>query len=202
MSSEISSQIIEKIIAYELEEHLKTSKLLYDLIPDIIRFSKIIINALNKNKKLLICGNGGSAADSQHFASELINRFERDREELAALALTTDSSTLTSIANDYGYDKIFSKQIAALGKKNDILLAFTTSGNSENICRAIEKAQIIGATVILLSGKNGGNAALMLKKGDRELRIPSSSTARIQESHLVMIHCICGLIENKLREEQ
>ncbi len=194
-----SSYLLKNIFTDNVSVTKNVEKTLFDAILDT---AELIYKRLLAGNKIMTCGNGGSAADSQHFASELINRFERDREELAALALTTDSSTLTSIANDYGYDKIFSKQIAALGKKNDILLAFTTSGNSENICRAIEKAQIIGATVILLSGKNGGNAALMLKKGDRELRIPSSSTARIQESHLVVIHCICGLIENKLREEQ
>ena len=194
-----SSYLLKNIFTDNVSVTKNVEKTLFDAILDT---AELIYKRLLAGNKIMTCGNGGSAADSQHFASELINRFERDREELAALALTTDSSTLTSIANDYGYDKIFSKQIAALGKKNDILLAFTTSGNSENICRAIEKAQIICATVILLSGKNGGNAALMLKKGDRELRIPSSSTARIQESHLVVIHCICGLIENKLREEQ
>ena len=194
-----SSYLLKNIFTDNVSVTKNVEKTLFDAILDT---AELIYKRLLAGNKIMTCGNGGSAADSQHFASELINRFERDREELAALALTTDSSTLTSIANDYGYDKIFSKQIAALGKKNDILLAFTTSGNSENICRAIEKAQKIGATVILLSGKNGGNAALMLKKGDRELRIPSSSTARIQESHLVVIHCICGLIENKLREEQ
>lgn len=194
-----SSYLLKNIFTDNVSVTKNVEKTLFDAIIDT---AELIYKRLLAGNKIMTCGNGGSAADSQHFASELINRFERDRKELAALALTTDSSTLTSIANDYGYDKIFSKQIAALGKKNDILLAFTTSGNSENICYAIEKAHKIGATVILLSGKNGGNAASMLKKGDRELRIPSSSTARIQESHLIVIHCICGLIENKLREEQ
>ena len=194
-----SSYLLKNIFTDNISVTKNVEKTLFDAIIDT---AELIYKRLLAGNKIMTCGNGGSAADSQHFASELINRFERDRKELAALALTTDSSTLTSIANDYGYNKIFSKQIAALGKKNDILLAFTTSGNSENICYAIEKAHKISATVILLSGKNGGNAASMLKKGDRELRIPSSSTARIQESHLIVIHCICGLIENKLREEQ
>lgn len=194
-----SSYLLKNIFTDNISVTKNVEKTLFDAIIDT---AELIYKRLLAGNKIMTCGNGGSAADSQHFASELINRFERDRKELAALALTTDSSTLTSIANDYGYDKIFSKQIAALGKKNDILLAFTTSGNSENICYAIEKAHKISATVILLSGKNGGNAASMLKKEDRELRIPSSSTARIQESHLIVIHCICGLIENKLREEQ
>ena len=122
---------------------------------------------------------------------ELVNRFEIDRNELAAFALTTDSSTITSIANDYGYDEIFSKQISALGKKNDILLAITTSGNSKNIYRAIRQAQDNDITVILLTGRDGGKASSVLMDRDKEIRIPSNSTARIAENHLIVIHCIC-----------
>ena len=148
------------------------------------------------------CGNGGSAADSQHFASELINRFEVDRRELAALALTTDSSTITSIANDYSYDDIFAKQISGLGKKNDILLAITTSGSSANICKAIIKAHALDLTVVLLSGKDGGKAASLLGNKDKEIRVPSNNTARIQEVHLLTIHCICSVIENNMMEKK
>ena len=168
------------------------------LSSDIVEVSELIFARLMNGNKIMACGNGGSAGDSQHFASELVNRFEIDRNELAGLALTADSSTITSIANDYGYDKIFSKQIAALGKKNDILLAITTSGNSKNIIRAIEQAHKNDITVILLTGKNGGKASAALKHEDREFRVPSNSTARIQEMHLIVIHCICSLIENNL----
>ena len=168
------------------------------LSSDIVEVSELIFARLMNGNKIMACGNGGSAGDSQHFASELVNRFEIDRNELAGLALTADSSTITSIANDYGYDKIFSKQIAALGKKNDILLAITTSGNSKNIIRAIEQAHKNDITVILLTGKNGGKASAALKNEDREFRVPSNSTARIQEMHLIVIHCICSLIENNL----
>ena len=165
---------------------------------DIIEISSLIFARLMNGNKIMACGNGGSAGDSQHFASELVNRFEIDRNELAALALTTDSSTITSIANDYGYEEIFSKQISALGKKNDILLAITTSGNSQNIYRAIKQAQNNDITVILLTGRDGGKASSVLMDRDKEIRIPSNSTARIQESHLIIIHCICSLIENKM----
>ena len=152
-----SSYLLKNIFTENVSVTKNVEKTLFDAILDT---AELIYKRLLAGNKIMTCGNGGSVADSQHFASELITAL-KGREELAALALTTDSSTLTSIANDYGYDKIFSKQIAAL-EKNDILLAFTTS--AENIfCRA--KAQIIGATVILLSGKNGGNVALMLKKG-------------------------------------
>ncbi len=167
---------------------------------DIVEVSALIFERLMNGNKIMACGNGGSAGDSQHFASELVNRFEIDRSELAGLALTTDSSTITSIANDYGYEEIFSKQISALGKKNDILLAITTSGNSKNIYKAIEQAHKNDITVILLTGKNGGKASTALKHGDREIRVPSNSTARIQEIHLVVIHCICSLIENNMVE--
>ena len=192
MSSEISSQIIEKIIAYEVDEHLKTSKLLYDLIPDIIYFSKIIINTLNKNNKLLICGNGGSAADSQHFSSELIGRFEKDRNPIGAISLSTDNSAITSISNDQCFDYIFSRQIEGIGDEGDVLIIISTSGNSKNILKAIESAKKKKIQSLGLLGNSGGEA---IKNLDYSILIKSNRTCRIQEMHGIIIHIICGLIE-------
>lgn len=159
--------------------------------------AEIIIQSLKNHGKILTCGNGGSAADAQHFSSELLNRFERDRQGLAAIALTTDSSTLTSIANDYAYEQIFSKQVLALGNKPDVLIAITTSGTSANICAAIDAAHQKDMCVIALSGKDGGKLPSLLRDNDVEIRIPSQSTARIQEVHLLVLHCICDLIEQQ-----
>lgn len=148
--------------------------------------------------KVLSCGNGGSAADSQHLSSELLNRFERERNGLAAIALTTDSSTLTSIANDYDYDRVFSRQVLALGNSNDVLVAITTSGNSGNVLEAIKAAHQRGMAVIVLSGNDGGKLPSILQADDIEIRVPSNSTARIQEVHLLVLHCLCDLIDQQL----
>lgn len=148
--------------------------------------------------KILSCGNGGSAADSQHFSSELLNRFEMERPGLPAMALTTDSSTLTSISNDYAYEEIFSKQVRALGKAQDVLLAISTSGNSQNVCRAIAAAHERGMKVVALTGRDGGLMADMYSENDVEIRVPATRTARIQEVHLVVIHCLCDLIDTTL----
>jgi len=169
-----------------------------ELTAPIVNAANIIATSLKNNGKVLTCGNGGSAADAQHFSSELLNRFERERQGLAAVALTTDSSTLTSIANDYTYEQIFSKQVSALGKNNDVLLAITTSGNSANILAAIKAAHQNGMSVVALSGKNGGSIPASLKNQDIEIRVPSQSTARIQEVHLLVIHCLCDLIDHKI----
>lgn len=155
----------------------------------------LMSKALLDEGKILSCGNGGSAADSQHFSSELLNRFEMERPGLPAMALTTDSSTLTSISNDYAYEEIFSKQVRALGKPEDVLLGISTSGNSENVCRAIRAAHERGMKVVALSGRDGGRMAGLLREGDIELRVPAERTARIQEVHLVVIHCLCDLID-------
>jgi D-sedoheptulose 7-phosphate isomerase len=151
--------------------------------------------ALQNGGKILSCGNGGSAADSQHFSSELLNRFERERPGLPAMALTTDSSTLTSIANDYAFAEIFAKQVRALGKEGDVLLAISTSGNSENVNRAIVAAHERSMRVVALSGRDGGGMADLIDSEDVEIRVPADRTARIQEVHLVAIHCLCDLID-------
>jgi D-sedoheptulose 7-phosphate isomerase len=168
------------------------------LAPVITRAGRLIVRCLLANGKVLACGNGGSAGDAQHFSAEMLNRFEMERPGLPAIALSTDTSTLTSIANDYGYDQVFSKQIRALGQPGDVLLAITTSGNSPNIAGAVAAAHERNMAVIALSGRDGGAIAPMLAGHDIEIRVPADSTARIQEVHLLAIHCLCDLIDRDL----
>lgn len=160
--------------------------------------ARLILATLQQDGKVLSCGNGGSAGDAQHFSSEMLNRFEQERRGLPAIALTTDTSTLTSIANDYSYERVFARQVEALGRKGDVLLAISTSGNSANVNRAIEAAHQCGMAVIALSGKAGGSMQALLQAGDIELRVPADSTARIQETHLLLIHCICDMVDHLL----
>ena len=155
-----------------------------------------MVECLNSGGKIMACGNGGSAADAQHFAAELMGRFERERRELAAVALTTDTSILTAVGNDYSYDQVFSKQVRGLGKSGDILLAITTSGNSKNVIKAVESAQAMGIKVIALSGNGGGQLNKVLGANDLLLAAPSSRTARIQETHLVLLHALCDGIDH------
>lgn len=180
-------------------ESIRTKSDAAETLPEIIlAASKLLVNCFMDGHKVLVCGNGGSSADSQHFASEMINRFEIERPSLPAIALTTDTSTITSIANDYSYSEIFAKQIKALGQAGDILLIISTSGNSENILKACEAAQSRDLKIIALTGKEGGALASMLSSTDIEIRVQSSSTARIQETHLLIIHCLCDLIDTQL----
>jgi D-sedoheptulose 7-phosphate isomerase len=167
-------------------------------VPDIETAGTAMANCLRDGNKILSCGNGGSAGDAQHFSSELLNRFEMERPALAAIALTTDSSTLTSIANDYSYVEIFSKQIMALGAPGDILLAISTSGNSANVLRAIDAAHECNMRVVALTGRDGGDVANTMTQDDVEIRIPAQRTARIQEVHLLTIHCLCDIIDQSL----
>ncbi|WP_028211846.1 phosphoheptose isomerase [Paraburkholderia mimosarum] len=157
--------------------------------------------ALANSNKILACGNGGSAADAQHFAAELIGRFERERPGLPALALTTDASVLTAVANDYAYEQVFAKQVRALGQPGDVLLAITTSGNSANVLAAIHEAHEREMIVIALTGKGGGDVNAMLADTDIHLCVPSDRTARIQEVHLLTIHCLCDGIDAMLLGE-
>ena len=154
-----------------------------------------MVQCLRTDGKILACGNGGSAADSQHFAAELLNRFEMERPGLAAMALTTDTSTLTSIANDYDFNQVFSKQVRALGHKNDLLLAISTSGNSKNVLAAVVAAHENGMDVVALTGRNGGSMAAALQATDIHICVPAQSTARIQEVHLLTLHCLCDAID-------
>lgn len=168
------------------------------LAPHIELGSQVMVNAMLSEGKVLACGNGGSAGDAQHFSSEMLNRFERERPGLPAIALTTDSSTLTSIANDYSYNEVFSKQIRALGHPGDVLLAISTSGNSANVIQAIQAAHDRDMTVVALTGRDGGGMASLLLPEDVEIRVPSQVTARIQEVHLLAIHCLCDLIDSQI----
>jgi D-sedoheptulose 7-phosphate isomerase len=164
----------------------------------IARAGALLAQALREGGKVLACGNGGSAADSQHFAAELINRFEIERAPLAAIALTTDTSNLTSIANDYAYEQVFAKQLRALGRRGDVLLALSTSGNSANVVEAIRVAHELGVRVIALTGNGGGKMAALLGPDDVHVCVPHKRTARIQEVHLLALHCLCDLIDHQL----
>jgi D-sedoheptulose 7-phosphate isomerase len=161
-----------------------------------------ILASVTSGGKVLACGNGGSAADAQHFAAEFVGRFERERPELGAIALTTDSSIITAIANDYSYDHIFSKQVRALGQPGDVLLAITTSGNSSNVLLAIQAAHEREMTVVALTGKGGGKMGQALRETDVHICVPHDRTARIQEVHLLTIHCICDGVDTQLLGDQ
>jgi D-sedoheptulose 7-phosphate isomerase len=153
------------------------------------------VRCLQEDGKILSCGNGGSAADAQHFSAELLNRFEVERPGLAAMALSTDSSTLTSIANDYDYNQVFSKQVRALGRAGDVLLAISTSGNSANVVAAVAAAHECDMRVVALTGRNGGKIGELLRPDDVHICVPATNTARIQEVHLLSIHCLCDGID-------
>jgi len=168
------------------------------IAPMIAAAAEQLTSCLLNEGKILICGNGGSAADAQHFASELLNRFEMERPGLPAITLTTDASTITSIANDYRFEDIYAKQIRALGQKGDTLILISTSGRSANIVAAAQAAHDRGMTVVALSGRDGGEMANTLQEQDIEIRVPAHSTARIQEVHIVVIHCLCDLIDHQL----
>lgn len=177
--------------------HLKLQALEV-LAEPIAKASERMVQCLMSEGKIMSCGNGGSAADAQHFSAEMLNRFERERPGLAAIALTTDSSTVTSIANDYAFEQIFSKQVRALGQPNDLLLAISTSGNSKNILEAIHAAHDREIAVIALTGNGGGQIAECLYHSDIQLCVPSTVTARIQEIHLLTLHCLCDAIDYSL----
>lgn len=168
------------------------------LAPTIAAASHRLAATLGGGGKVLSCGNGGSAGDAQHFASELLNRFERERPGLPAIALTTDNFTLTSIANDYSYQRVFARQVEALGSAGDLLLAISTSGNSANVLAAIDAAHATGMGVIALTGRDGGAISARLEPTDIELRAVATTTARIQEVHLLLLHCLCDLLDQEL----
>jgi D-sedoheptulose 7-phosphate isomerase len=168
------------------------------LAAPIARAGVLLAEALRAGGKVLACGNGGSAADAQHFAAELINRFEIERAPLAAVALTTDTSTLTSIANDYAYEQVFSKQLRGIGRRGDVLLAISTSGNSRNVIDAMQAARELGLRIIALTGNGGGKMAGLLSPEDVHICVPHRRTARIQEVHLLALHCLCDGIDFQL----
>lgn len=171
------------------------------MLPSIAVAAELLVNHLARGGKVLTCGNGGSAGDAQHFSSELLNRFECTRPGLPAIALTTDTSTLTSIANDFEFGEVFAKQIRALGQPDDVLLAISTSGNSVNVNRAVSAAHERQMRVVALTGRDGGQLAQLLRKDDVEMRVPATSTARIQEVHILVIHCLCSCIDAHFSQE-
>ena len=192
---------LQERIYQHFTDSIQTKHDALELLPPAIESAaQTIVQSLLNNGKVLSCGNGGSAGDAQHFSSEMLNRFERERPSLPAIALSTDTSTITSIANDYSYNEIFSKQVRALGQAGDILLAYTTSGNSGNIVEAVKAAHDRDMIVIAVTGKDGGqlSSLALLNENDIELRVPSDSTARIQEVHLLITHCLCDLIDFQL----
>jgi D-sedoheptulose 7-phosphate isomerase len=179
-------------------QSIETKQAAEALAPDIVRAAESIASALLRDAKVLACGNGGSAADAQHFSGELLGRFEIERPGLPAIALTTDTSTLTAVANDYSYEEIFAKQVRALGQPGDVLLAISTSGNSPNVLRAVATAHDRGMSVVALTGGDGGKISQALDGNDIELRVPSTRTCRVQETHILIIHCLCDLIDVSL----
>lgn len=189
------SSYVKEIFNDNIQTQITTA----DTLSDVIANSALMmVDALLNNHKILCCGNGGSAADAQHFSAEMLNRFESERPSLPAISLTTDTSTITSIANDYHFNEVYSKQIKALGQPGDVLLAISTSGNSKNIIEAIVAAHHRQMKVIALTGRNGGDIPPLLSPMDIEIRIPSESTARIQETHGIVIHCLCDIIDRQL----
>lgn len=177
---------------------------LRSLAPQLETAAERMAQCLLNGGKLLACGNGGSASDAQHFSAELVGRFIRERAGLAAIALTTDSSILTAVSNDYGFDTVFARQVEALGQRGDGLLAISTSGNSTNVIQAIQAAQQRGLFTVVLSGRDGGHIGNtdLLGAKDIELRVPSADTPRIQEVHILLIHCLCDLIDQHLLGEE
>ncbi|HVE49883.1 MAG TPA: phosphoheptose isomerase [Casimicrobiaceae bacterium] len=168
------------------------------LAPAIAKAADTMTTCLFADGKILTCGNGGSASDAQHFAAEMIGRFERERPELPAIALSTDTSILTAVANDYSFEQVFARQVRALGRKGDVLLAFSTSGNSANVIAAIDAAREREMHVIALTGKGGGRIGELMIDGDVHICVPHDRTARIQEVHLLAIHCMCDAIDHTL----
>ncbi|HEX7273758.1 MAG TPA: phosphoheptose isomerase [Casimicrobiaceae bacterium] len=168
------------------------------LAPEIARAAALMTECLLGDGKILACGNGGSASDAQHFAAEMIGRFERERPELPAISLATDTSILTAIANDYEYAQVFAKQVRALGAAGDVLLAISTSGNSANVVAAVDAARERGMRIVALTGRGGGRVGELLSAGDVHVCVPHSVTARIQELHILAIHCMCDVIDANL----
>jgi phosphoheptose isomerase len=185
------------------EEGIELRRKMAETMPaEIAKAGEALAAALKAGHKVLSCGNGGSAADSQHFAAELVGRFERERPGLPGIALTTDTSALTAIANDYAYDQVFSKQVLALGQAGDFLLGISTSGNSKNVIEAMKAAHSRDMHVIALTGRDGGEMGRMMKPGDFHLNVAHPRTMRVQEIHLLAIHCLCEVIDNVMFGER
>ena len=183
------------LFLHNLQQHLALFQTLDTLAPTVGEASRLVTERLRAGGKLMICGNGGSAADSQHIAAEFTGRFIEDRKPLAALALSTDTSALTCIGNDYSFDEVFARQVAGLGRSGDVLIGISTSGNSKNILRAVEEARALGVMSIGLLGRDGGKLAALC---DHAIIVPSQVTARVQEAHILIGHTICGAVEQAL----
>jgi D-sedoheptulose 7-phosphate isomerase len=192
------ARLIQRVAAHFADSAKLKSEAAPVLGEPIAQAGLMLAQALKAGGKALACGNGGSAADAQHFAAELVNRFEAERPPLAAVALTTDSSNLTSIANDYAWEQVFAKQLRAIGRRGDVLLAISTSGNSSNVLEALAAAHDLGVRVIALTGRGGGKMAPMLTRDDVHICVPHQNTARIQEVHLLVLHCLCDAIDDQL----
>jgi phosphoheptose isomerase len=187
------------VIKNNFLESISVKQQSLELLADKIAVAaELMTTALRNGNKILTCGNGGSACDALHFATEMTNRFLKDRQSLPAIALPADVASMTAIANDYDYSEIFAKPLSSLGQPGDILLAISTSGNAKNVCKAIEVAQQKNIKVIALTGKDGGEIAKILKCDDIEICVPSDATPRVQETHILIIHCLCLLIEQSL----
>ena len=190
---------MREIVIRELEESARIKRTIAKNLPDAIeKAARMVIDAYKSGKKVFLIGNGGSAADAQHIAAELAGRFRLERKGLPAIALTVNTSTLTALANDYGYDTVFSRQLEALAQSKDILIAITTSGASANVLKAIETARVMGVTVLALTGENGDKLKSMT---DLTIIVPSDNTARVQEAHITIGHIICHLVEKELFDE-
>ena len=185
-------QAAELLAGQRLENHFKVVQDMKKIMPEVASAGLRVRTALEKGRKILICGNGGSAADSQHMAAEFVGRFVKERQSLPALALTVDTSLLTAVGNDYGFDCVFSRQVEGLGQEGDALIAISTSGNSANVVKAVKTAKEKGIYVIALTGENGG---ILAKESELCLAVPSQVTARIQEMHIMIIHMICEIAE-------
>jgi D-sedoheptulose 7-phosphate isomerase len=190
-------------IRAHFDESIELKRRMAELLaPQIARAGEALAAALKEGNKVLACGNGGSAADSQHFAAEIVGRFERERPGMPAIALTTDTSAITAIANDYSYDVVFSKQVESLGRAGDFLLGISTSGNSKSVVEAIRAAQARAMRVIALTGRDGGAMAKMLGPRDFHLNVAHPRTMRVQEVHLLVIHCLCDVVDNVIFGER
>lgn len=185
------------------DEGIELRRRMAETLPaQIARAGEALAGALKSGRKALACGNGGSAADSQHFAAEIVGRFERERPGMPAIALTVDTSAITAIANDYDFDRVFSKQVEALGQPGDVLLAISTSGNSKNVMEAVKAAQAKAMVVIALTGRDGGAMGRMLRDGDFHLNVAHPRTMRVQEIHLLVVHCLCEVVDNLIYGEK
>jgi D-sedoheptulose 7-phosphate isomerase len=199
LDNNLGGPMRERIKDILLESIQVKEEILRNQVNQIYDIAQMMIDCLKKDGKVIVFGNGGSASDSQHIAAELVGRFKKDRSALAGIALTTNTSILTSLANDYGYDVVFSRQVEALGKKNDVVLGISTSGKAKNVALGIKQAKKMGMKTVALSGGDGGD---IVKLADVSLVVPSKITARIQEAHITIAHIICEMIEQELCQEQ